>query len=154
MLKAAKIVALCVLVVSILLAIAVTVFVKWDWDSSRPWLNNKVSLAIGRDFAIRGHVAVSWHRPDTQRGWRRFVPWPRLVANDVAIANPPWAAQPTFATIEQIQFDMGLLPLIHRQIDIPSIALVNPAIDLERLADGQVNWTFKNTSEKWIGLGA
>lgn len=152
MLKAAKIAAVVALAISILVAIAVVVFVKWDWDSSRPWLNNKVSLAIGRDFAIRGHVAVSWHRPDTQRGWRHYVPWPRLVANDVVIANPSWAAQPAFATIEQIQFDMGLLPLIHRQIDIPSIALVNPAIDLERLADGQVNWTFKtrpNSGSEW-----
>lgn len=143
MLKAAKIAAVGALVIGILLAIAVVVFVKWDWDRNRPWLNNKVSLAIGRDFAIRGHLAVSWHRSDNEHGWRHYVPWPRLVANDVVIANPTWAAQPAFASIEQIQFDMSLLPLIHRQIDIPTIALINPAIDLERLADSRVNWTFK-----------
>ena len=153
MLKAVKITALFTLLIGILLAIAIAVFVKWDWDSSRPWLNNKVSLAIGRDFAIRGHVAVSWHRPDSERGWRHYVPWPRLIANDVVINNPSWAAQPTFATIEQIEFDMGVLPLVHRQIDIPSLSLVNPAIDLERLADGQVNWTFKtrpNSNSEWV----
>ena len=143
MAKALKIAALCSLIVAALLAIAIAVFVKWDWDKSRPWLNNKVSLAIGREFAIRGHVAVSWHRPEGEHGWRRYVPWPRLVANDVVINNPSWAAQPVFATVEQIEFDMGVLPLIHRQIDIPSITLINPAIDLERLADGRVNWTFK-----------
>ena len=121
MLKAAKIAGLSVLGVGVLLAIAIVVFVKWDWDSSRPWLNHKISLAIGRDFAIRGHVAVSWHRPDNERSWRRYIPWPRLVANDVVINNPPWAVQPAFATLEQIQFDMGVLPLLHRHINIPSI---------------------------------
>lgn len=145
--KAVKIIAACALVFSLLIAIAVALFVKWDWDKSRPWLNEKVSLAIGREFAIRGHVAVTWHRPDSELGWRRYVPWPRLVANDVVINNPAWAAQPAFATIEQVQFDMGLLPLLHREIDIPSIALINPTIDLERLADGQVNWTFKTQPE-------
>ena len=143
MAKALKIAALCSLIVAALLAIAIAVFAKWDWDKSRPWLNNKVSLAIGREFAIRGHVAVSWHRPEGEHGWRRYVPWPRLIANDVVINNPSWASQPVFATVEQIEFDMGLLPLIHRQIDIPSITLINPAIDLERLSDGRVNWTFK-----------
>lgn len=152
MLKAVKIAGLSVIIVGVLLSIAIVVFVKWDWDNSRPWLNHKISLAIGRDFAIRGHVAVSWHRPDTERSWRRYIPWPRLVANDVVINNPPWAAQPAFATLKQIQFDMGLLPLLHRQIDIPSITLVNPTIDLERLADGRVNWIFKtqaNTQSEW-----
>ena len=140
--KAAKITVACLLLVAILAGIAVAVFVKWDWDKSRPWLNDKISLAIGRPFAIRGHVAVTWHRPDSESGWRHYIPWPRLVANDVAINNPSWAAQPFFATIEQVQFDMGILPLIHHQIDIPSVALLNPTIDLERQADGQVNWLF------------
>lgn len=150
--KAAKITVACLLLVTLLAGIAVAVFVKWDWDKSRPWLNEKISLAIGRQFAIRGHVAVTWHRPDSETGWRHYIPWPRLVANDVVINNPAWAAQPFFATIEQVQFDMGILPLIHHQIDIPSVALLNPAIDLERQADGQVNWLFNpptKTKSPW-----
>ena len=152
MLKAAKITVASLLLVALLAGIAVAVFVKWDWDKSRPWLNEKISLAIGREFAIRGHVAVTWHRPDSESGWRHYVPWPRLVANDVVINNPAWAAQPFFATIEQVQFDMGILPLIHHQIDIPAVVLTNPAIDLERQADGQVNWVFSpqtKTKSPW-----
>lgn len=145
--KAARIIAAGVFIVGVLIAIAVVTFVKWDWDKSRPWLNEKVSLAIGRDFAIRGHLAVTWHRPDGETGWRSFIPWPRLLANDVVINNPTWAATPAFATIEQVQFDLGMLPLLHRTIDIPSIALINPVIDLERQADGQTNWQFKTQAD-------
>ncbi|WP_344762734.1 AsmA family protein [Actimicrobium antarcticum] len=122
------------------------VLVTWDWDRSRPWLNDKVTQAIGRDFAIRGHISVSWHRPPGETGWRSYLPWPRFTASDVVIGNPEWAHQPTFAALDQIHFDLGVLPLLRKEIDIPSITLVNPAIDLERLADGRFNWTFKTRS--------
>lgn len=136
-----------VAIVAAVLALLIVVLLTWDWDRSRPWLNDKVSQAIGRDFAIRGHISVNWHRPPGETGWRSYLPWPRFTASDVVVRNPDWARQPNFAALDQLHFDIGLLPLLRKQITIPSIALVNPAIDLERRADGSVNWTFKPKSD-------
>ena len=146
--SALKIVGILVGAVAIIFGVLLAVLLTWDWDRSRPWLNDKVSLAIARDFQIRGHITVGWHREPGERGWRSFVPWPRFTANDVVIKNPAWAQKPEFATIEQIRFDMNLLPLFGKQIDIPTIALVNPSVDLERMADGRVNWVLKTKSDQ------
>ena len=150
--SALKIVGILAATIAILFGVLLVVLLTWDWDRSRPWLNDKVSLAIARDFQIRGHISVGWHREPGQHGWRSFVPWPRFTANDVVIKNPAWAQKPDFAAIEQIHFDMNLLPLFGKQIDIPTIALVNPSVDLERMADGRVNWILKTKSDqssKW-----
>jgi uncharacterized protein involved in outer membrane biogenesis len=144
--KPARIAVIGVAIATAVVALLLTILLTWDWDRSRPWLNDKVSQAIGRDFAIRGHLGVSWHRPPGETGWRGYLPWPRFSAREVVISNPDWARQPDFGVFDQIDFDLALLPLLGQQIAIPSIALVNPSIDLERRADGSVNWIFTPTS--------
>lgn len=115
----------------------------FDWNRARPWVDDKVSDAIGRQFAINGDLRVGWHRPVSEHGWRAWVPWPRFSARNVTIANPDWARTKHFATLDAISFEVEALPLIARRIVIPAIDLVNPSVDLERLADGRVNWTFQ-----------
>ncbi|OXI77844.1 AsmA family protein [Burkholderia sp. AU33423] len=133
------------LVVSVALALAalVIVIVTFDWNRARPWIDDKVSDAIGRQFAINGDLHVGWRRPASEHGWRAWVPWPRFVARNVTIANPDWARTQYFVTLDAISFEVEALPLIARRIVIPAIDLVNPSVDLERLKDGRVNWTFK-----------
>ena len=149
--RVAKILAIIGTILVAIVALMLIVLLTWDWDRSRPWLNDKVSQAIARDFKIRGHIVVGWHRPLTETGWRRYLPWPRFTADDVVINNPAWAQKPEFAHLDQIHFDLRLLPLLTKQIEIPTIVLVNPAVDLERLADGRVNWTIKTRSDQPSG---
>lgn len=78
------------LAVSVALALAalVIVIVTFDWNRARPWIDDKVSDAIGRQFAINGDLHVGWRRPASERGWRAWVPWPRFIARNVTISNP------------------------------------------------------------------
>jgi len=138
-----KILAWIVVVVLVLCAALAVFVVTFDWNRARPWVDDKVSQAVGRPFAINGDLRLGWQRPVSEHGWRAWVPWPRLTAYDVTIGNPSWAAAPTFAKIDKISFDVEVLPLLARVISIPSIDLVNPSIDLERLKDGRDNWTFQ-----------
>ena len=72
-------------------AIAVIVLVNYDWNRARPWLNEKVSEAIDRPFAIRGDLSLTWERQgrsDADRTWRDYLPLPHLVARDVHVGNP------------------------------------------------------------------
>ncbi|MXN75297.1 AsmA family protein [Burkholderia sp. 4701] len=138
-----KVAAWLAVVVALMIAALFVFVVTFDWNRARPLVDDKVSDAIGRPFAINGDLRVDWHRPASEHGWRAWVPWPRFSARDVTIANPDWARTRHFATLDAISFDVEALPLIARRIVIPAIDLVNPSVDLERLADGRVNWTFQ-----------
>ncbi|MGZ2749510.1 AsmA family protein [Burkholderia stagnalis] len=133
------------LAVAVALTIAALfVFVAtFDWNRARPWVDDKVSDAIGRPFSINGDLRIGWRRPASEHGWRAWVPWPRFSARNVTIANPDWARTQPFATLDAISFEVEALPLVARRIVIPAIDLVNPSVDLERLADGRDNWTFQ-----------
>ncbi len=150
---AGKVVAWFIVVVLVLAAVLAVFVATFDWNRARPWVDDKVSQAIGRPFAINGDLRVGWEHPAGEHGWRAWVPWPRFSAYDVTIGNPPWAASMTFAKLDEIGFDVEVLPLLAHVISIPSIDLVNPSIDLERLKDGRANWVFKlpksNGPSRW-----
>ncbi|MGF7001181.1 AsmA family protein [Paraburkholderia sp. GAS32] len=138
-----RIAAWFVAVLAVLIAALVVFFLTFDWNRARPWIDDKVTQAIGRQFLITGDLKIGWQRPPSETGWRRWVPWPRFSAQNITIANPDWARHPQFATLDEIDFQVEVLPLLARDIVIPTINLVNPSIDLERLKDNRNNWTFR-----------
>jgi uncharacterized protein involved in outer membrane biogenesis len=128
----------------VILIVALAIFiVTFDWNRARPYVNDKVTQAIGRPFAINGDLKVGWRHPIGETGWRGWVPWPRFSAANITVGNPDWTKQPHFATLDEIDFQVKVLPLLAHDIVIPAINLVNPSVDLERLIDGRDNWTFK-----------
>ncbi|PLZ03676.1 AsmA family protein [Burkholderia sp. WAC0059] len=141
-----KSVAWFVSIVVVLIAAIVVFALTFDWNRAKPWVDDKVSVAIGRPFAIEGDLKIDWRRPVGETGWRAWVPWPRFSATRIVVANPGWAKQPRFAGLDEIDFEVEVLPLLAHEIAIPAIDLVNPSVDLERLADGRNNWTFPTPS--------
>ncbi|QGZ61542.1 AsmA family protein [Paraburkholderia acidisoli] len=139
----ARIIAWLVLIVVVLIVALVVFIVTFDWNRAKPYVNEKVSEAIGRQFAIEGDLKVGWRRPPGETGWRAWVPWPRFSATNIQVANPDWAKVPHFATLDEIDFEVAVLPLLAHDIVIPAINLVNPTVDVERLTDGRNNYTFK-----------
>ncbi|MFM0374717.1 AsmA family protein [Paraburkholderia aspalathi] len=135
------------LAIIVILIVALAIFIlTFDWNRARPYIDDKVTQAIGRPFAINGDLKVGWQHPVGETGWRGWVPWPRFSAANITVGNPDWAKQPHFATLDEIDFQVKVLPLLAHDIVIPAINLVNPSVDLERLLDGRNNWTFKLAS--------
>ncbi|MDN7905091.1 AsmA family protein [Burkholderia diffusa] len=130
-------------IVALVIAAAGIFIFTFDWNHAKPWVNEQVSTALGRPFAINGDLKVGWRRPDGETGWRAWVPWPSFSATQLEIGNPDWAKGPKFVTLDAAHFDLAILPLLAHEIVIPSIDVVNPAVDLERLADGRNTWTFQ-----------
>ncbi|OXI73421.1 AsmA family protein [Burkholderia cenocepacia] len=130
-------------IVAVLIAAAGIFIFTFDWNRAKPWVNEQVSTALGRPFAINGDLKVGWRRPEGETGWRAWVPWPSFSATQLEIGNPDWAQAPKFVTLDAAHFDLALLPLLAHEIVIPSIDVVNPAVDLERRADGSNTWTFQ-----------
>ena len=146
--RAGKIVA-WILAIIVILIVALTVFIlTFDWNRARPYVNDKVTQAIGRQFTINGDLKVGLRRPVGETGLKSWVPWPRFSAANITIANPDWAKRPQFATLDEIDFQVKVLPLLAHDIVIPAINLVNPSVDLERMLDGRNNWTFELPKSK------
>ncbi len=125
-----------------LLAILVVIIATFDWNRVKPLLNEKVSEALQRPFAINGNLAVEWRTETQEGGWRAWVPWPHFIAEDMSLGNPAWLDQQKMVGLERVAFRLAPLPLLFRQISIPRIDLTKPTASLTRLADGRANWTF------------
>ncbi|WP_343731470.1 AsmA family protein [Duganella sp.] len=122
--------------------VAAVALANYDWNRARPWLNDKISAAIDRPFAIRGAVALAWR----QQG--RWLPLPHLVAQDVHVGHPRGMHAPAeMVSVDQFAFAIELLPLLRQRITIPELRFDNPALLLQREADGSNNWTFKRDDQ-------
>jgi uncharacterized protein involved in outer membrane biogenesis len=136
-----------------ILALGLVLLTTFDWNRLKPWINMRVSEATGRPFAIHGNLSLSWDAPQAaQDGWRGWLPWPRLNAQNVNLGNPDWASTaPNMAEVRQLNFSIRPLPLINKRIVIPSLELDTPQLTLERDKDGRTNWTFpkKENASTW-----
>lgn len=129
----------------IMLVLAATLLILvalFDWNRLKPFIDDKVSLAIGRPFVIHGDLSVAWRREPDASGWQALLPWPQFTARDITIGNPDWAKQPQFAQLKALRFRLSPLPLLAHRLVVPSLQLVQPTIDLERNAQARNNWNF------------
>ncbi|MEB0046473.1 MULTISPECIES: AsmA family protein [unclassified Pseudomonas] len=127
----------------VVLVVLVLVIVFFDWNRIKPPLNAKVSEVLHRPFAINGDLSVVWQREPDEGGWRAFVPWPHVVAQDLSLGNPDWSKQPQMVTLKRVELRISPLALIVQRVVIPRIDITEPNAQLQRLADGRANWTFK-----------
>ena len=137
----------------LVLLVALVIFVlTFDWNRARPYINDKVSQTIGREFAIRGDLDVRFRQGDpAEAGWRRYVPRPQISASDVYVVNPSWTTTgPRLASVGNIVVAMHTLPLLHKQVVITNLELDKLEVAAQRRADGSNTWTFKdNGPSEW-----
>lgn len=127
----------------VVLTLLVLIIAFFDWNRIKPALNAKVSEELHRPFAINGNLAVVWQREPDQGGWRAWVPWPHVLADDLSLGNPDWSKQPQMVTLKHVELRISPLALLAQRVVIPRIDLTEPNADLQRLADGRANWTFQ-----------
>lgn len=127
----------------LIVIIAIVIFVAtFDWNRLKPMINDKVSAELQRPFAIRGDFGVDWQRQPDQRGWRSWLPWPHIHAEDLVLGNPENIPGENMVTLERIDASIAPLPLLYKELNIPRIRLKQPNASLQRLANGDNNWTF------------
>lgn len=126
----------------LLVAVLVVILATFDWNRIKPTINSKVSDILHRPFAINGNLAVRWQREEGEGGWRAWVPWPHVIAEDITLGNPEWSKNPQMASLKKVEARLSPLALLTETVAIPRIDLTEPSANLERLADGRANWTF------------
>src|SRR5450830_57839 len=127
----------------LLLAVLVAVIALFDWNRVKPPINAKVSAILHRPFAINGDLSLRWQREADEGGWRAWVPWPHLIAEDLTLGNPDWSKNRQMVTLKRVELRLSPLPLLVQQVVIPRIDLTEPNASLERLADGRASWSFQ-----------
>ena len=126
----------------LLVAVLLVILATFDWNRIKPTINTKVSDILHRPFAINGNLAVRWQREEGEGGWRAWVPWPHVIAEDITLGNPEWSKNPQMASLKKVEARLSPLALLTETVAIPRIDLTEPSANLERLADGRANWTF------------
>ena len=124
--------------------VAMVVFLMtFNLNHIKPWIEEKVGTATHRTFSMQGDLSLSWQRPEHEKGWRRWVPWPHLRAKGVVMGNADWStANLDLARINQIDFDINPLLLLGKKIDVQSLIMTEPRLVLEQDRKGRNNWTF------------
>ncbi|WP_338515818.1 AsmA family protein [Erwinia aphidicola] len=125
-----------------ILLLLVVVIATFDWNRLKPTINQKVSAEINRPFAIRGDLGVAWERNRSEPGWRSWVPWPHIHAQDIMLGNPPEIPDVTMVHLQRVDATISPLALLGKQVYLPWIKLQQPVAKLVQTADKKNNWTF------------
>jgi len=99
-----------------------------DVQKYKPLIENKVSEASGRPFTLGGDLKLS------------LFPWAGLALSDLRLGAPPGFKEKDFITIKSFEFQVKLLPLLFKDIQVKQFVLVEPRIVLEKSKDGKANW--------------
>ena len=99
-----------------------------DWNSYKGELTHQIKKLTGRELSINGDIRVN------------LLPAPSLSAQDLALANPEGATANQIINLKSAEVRVALGPLLSGKIKVETINLVEPVINLERMADGTKNW--------------
>ena len=117
-----------ILVVLIGAAVAVPFFVPADMYVQK--LSDAVREATGRDLTIGKDV--------------RFALFPRLEleAGDIAFSNAEGGTAESMVSLDSLQVQLKIMPLLSGQVEVDKFVLVKPVINLEVDKQGRANWSF------------
>ena len=104
-----------------------------DWEEFKPEITERLEAITGRTLTIDGPLKVS------------ILPTPTIEATDLRLANVPGAASPDMARIKSLDLRLALGPLFSGEIAVTGLAIDEPVIELQRVADGRPNWLFEST---------
>ncbi|PDO89166.1 AsmA family protein [Kosakonia pseudosacchari] len=131
----------------LLIVVAIIIIATFDWNRLKPTINEKVSTELNRPFAIRGDLGVVWERQKEETGWRSWVPWPHVHADDIILGNPPGIDEVTMVHLPRVEATLAPLALLTKTVYLPWIKLQQPDARLIRRSEKLNNWTFTLASD-------
>lgn len=93
-------------------------------------IEQTLSRELVRDVRVLGDVKL------------RVFPLIKAETGRVEIANPEGFTETDFAAMDGLSARVKLWPLLSKRVEIAAFTLLNPEINLEKMADGRANWVF------------
>ncbi len=113
----------------VILILAVVIAATFNWNHAKPWINRQASELAHRPVAIEGDLSVKWLRSDEQSGWRGWVPWPEITAQQLIVGNPPESAlEGNMAEIKNLTVVVNPWALLTHTVDLPAWLLTKPML--------------------------
>jgi len=117
-------------------AVIVTLGITINLDALRPAVETAVSTALDRKASITGSVSL---KPTLR---------PTLEIEGVQIDNPEGWTDSAFVAIDLARVQIGVVPLLKKQIDVGEITCENVTLNLESNKEGRNNWDFGSPEDK------
>ncbi|MGH6953764.1 MAG: AsmA family protein, partial [Alphaproteobacteria bacterium] len=114
------------LAVLVIAAFALPRFI--DWNRYRGEIEARVWAATGQRLTIDGDIDLA------------LLPRPALSVGSLRLANVKGASAGHMLALEGLTVNARLAPLLFGRLEVESVALVRPTVEIERLADGRLNW--------------
>jgi uncharacterized protein involved in outer membrane biogenesis len=91
-------------------------------------LGAELAAFIGHPVDLRGPIGLS------------LLSGPMLTLRDLHVVNPPGATLEDMVRLRAVEVKVAFWPLLAGLVEVRSATLVEPEVDLERLANGAGNW--------------
>lgn len=114
-------------VIVILLAIIFVAPGFVDWNSYKPEVQKRVKDMSGLELALGGDVRFS------------LLPFPHLSIEDVVLNAPEGSRNKTILSLGNIDVNVAFGPLLKGEIQVDSITIVKPLMNIEVLENGKIN---------------
>jgi AsmA protein len=115
-------------------ALALSFILSFNPNRYAPQIIAAVERATGRQFTIGAPITM--HLSLT----------PVIELRQLSLANPPSFPNANLVTLNRVEAQLALLPLLSHRIDILHLRLVDPHIVLERNSAGTPDWVFGPTA--------
>ena len=116
--------------VIIILLLIIPFFISLD--SYKKIIAVQVKEHTGRDLKIDGTISLD------------ILPMPQIKLTQLKLSSLPQAKNANFLEAETVSAKLALYPLLKGKIEISSLELKKPVINLERLKNGKGTWEFQN----------
>jgi uncharacterized protein involved in outer membrane biogenesis len=114
-----------------LVAVALVVPNFVDLNRYKGQVTSQVRAVTGRDLAIAGDIELS------------VLPSIALEADDIRLSNAEGASAADMVALKALRVRVALLPLLGGDVQVESVILSEPVIEIESFADGGTNLDFR-----------
>ena len=99
-----------------------------NWNAYKDDIRQVVRAQTGRDLEIQGDIRAT------------LLPSPELSAENIRLSNRDGATSEDMVSLAAVRVRVALVPLLSRIIRVDSFELVEPIVEVEKLADGSMNF--------------
>lgn len=114
--------------VAALVVAGVAILSTMDFEELRGVIEAEAEKATGRKLTVAGEIDLDISLS------------PAIAVEDVRFANATWGSRPEMVTVQRLELEVAILPLLSGDIQVKRLVLVAPDVLLETDAKGRGNW--------------
>ncbi|MCE9508576.1 MAG: AsmA family protein [Alphaproteobacteria bacterium] len=112
----------------ILLAVGLVAPSLIDWNRHKDEIVERLSFYLQRKIEVGGDISL------------QVIPQPEMMLESVTVENVAGGKSGPFMTLRQLGVRIKFAPLLQGRVEVESLDLINPVINLEILENGKANW--------------